>query len=266
MVSAISKGRLGNFSFVNMVAYCYSLQNGLDFHIQDRSLALHQWPLYFQHLKNPNWNPNLETVYVNDNQHHYRELEFKEEWRNKNIIIGTEDINTGYFQNYGYLDGYADQIRKAFGFNDEIKEGVIGCHLRYGDYRTLRLFHPPITPSYIYNAMKVFMHNGYDNFRIFSDEIDYAKEQVALAWKEDNEFMPYISFVEGQSELEDFSELISCEGNIVSNSSFSVLAALLSSNKEKEVVCPHEENYFGVENKKLSVATLYPKHWYRIKY
>ncbi len=269
MISFISKGRLANFAFVAMSAYCYSLKHGLEFHVQDKSLAPHLWPLYFQHLKNPIWNPNLETVYVNDNQHHYRELEFDESWRDKNIMIGTTDINSGYFQSHRYISGYEAQIRKTFLLEGEPKKGICSCHVRRGDYLQYSDKHPPITEEYLEDAMrKLIKKTGVKYFHIFSDDIKYCKDVFPTIFtKLYNDFgIIGGAFSDGNDEITDFREMLLCEHNIVANSSFSVLAAILNPNPDKVVICPHEDNYFGHNNRHLSVKDLYPPDWIRIKY
>lgn len=263
MVSAISKGRMGNFLWVNMVAYAYSLKHDLDFHIQDRSLA-EQWPLHFQHLKNTDWDESLETVYINDNQHNYTKLPFKEDWRNKNIIIGTEDISTGYFQSYLYIKDFIEEIKYHFDLEKKINTGTVGCHLRFGDYRDLKEYHPPVNVNYIYNAVSELIREGYSEFIIYSDEPDYAREQVEQALFGINNIE--ITFMVGFDPLEDFESFMNCESNIVSNSSFSVLSALLNGGVNQIVMCPHEDNFYGPKNKHLNPSTIMPPYWRRIKY
>lgn len=266
MVSFISKGRYGNFMFVACAAYAYSLKHGLDFHIQDKSLAEHLWPLYHQDLKNPNWNPNLETVYVNDNQHPYRELEFKEEWRDMNIVIGTTDINTGYFQSYRYLKRYEDSIRFAFGFeNIDLYRYTCSVHLRGQDYLKLAQHHPVITKDYLIQAINMIaLRYPVKEFKFFTDDLEYFLpiiKEIKCQYP-----LRYYSISIGGTELNDFKLMMGCHYNITSNSSFSVLAAMLNPTEDKIVVVPHEDNYFGELNKKLSVEDLYPPDFIRVKY
>ena len=265
MVSFISKGRYGNFMFVACAAYAYSLKHGLGFHIQDKSLAEHLWPLYHQDLKNPNWNPDLETVYVNDNQHPYRELEFKEEWRDKNIIIGTTDINTGYFQSYRYLKGYEDEIRIKFGLPVEYTNNKISCHIRRGDFLTYSDRHPVITKTYIESAVSV-LYKKEKLIAYYSDDIEWVKNNYPERYVDvyGNHFNIKSVFMEGESVEEDFKGIMKGEHIITSNSSFSVLAAILAPNTNKIVVCPR--NFFGEGNKHLDTSTLYPHGWIKMDY
>lgn len=267
MVSFISKGRYGNFLFVACAAYAYALKHGLGFHVQDKSLAPHQWKLYLQHLINPNWDSTLETVYVNDDKHTYTELPFKEEWRNKNIIIGTNDINTGYFQSYKYFEGYEEQIRQAFNFKPTLLKDFVSIHVRRGDYVNLNEHHPTVTLEYIseaiYKVRTVTKRRW--KFIVFSDDIEWCKANFIKGVYDEGLSSHEFFYSENKTEQEDFLAMMSCQHNIVANSSFSVLAALLNPFRHL-VVCPHENNYFGIKNKHLDVSTLYPDNWKRIKY
>lgn len=259
MVSCISKGRYGNFCFANMAAYVYSLKHGLDFHIQDTSIAPHLWPLYHQDLKNRNWNPELETVYVNDNQHSYRELEFKEEWRDKNIIIGTTGINTGYFQSYRYLKGYEDEIRIKFGLPVDFLHNTVGIHIRRTDFLQLADKHPVITKKYLNDAINFFLLRlGKTYFVIYTDDIDWVIKYIEERNDSDS-FMAISNTVE-----KDFKGMIECEHFITSNSSLSVLASILNPNPNKIIICP--KHFFGEGNKHLDTSTLYPHGWIKYEY
>lgn len=243
-----------------MAAYAYSLKHGLDFHIQDTSIAPHLWELHFQELKNPNWNPELETVYVNDNQHPHRELEFKEEWRNKNIIIGTTDINTGYFQSYRYLKGYEDEIRTKFGLPVEFIPNTVSVHIRRGDFISYSDKHPVVTEKYLDDAIGYFINKtNFNVLNIYSDDIDWCR---MYALKFGNTVT--VNFSENKTPEEDFKNIMTGEHIITSNSSFSVLAAILAPNPNKIVICPR--NFFGEGNKHLDTSTLYPHGWIKMNY
>lgn len=266
MVSCISKGRFANFSFVNMAAYIYSLRNGLEFHIQHGSLAPHLWPLYFQDLKNEDWNNYLESVEINDGKHTFTELEFNEEWRDKNIFIGTKDINTGYFQSYKYFYGAESAIRLKFGLGVDTNPHTCSIHVRGGDYLKLPLKHPVITKEYLVQSIRqVIGRTGCKWFFIYTDDVEFCVPLINEVIKEIGQGFNF-SLVLGGDELSDFKGMMSCANNITANSSYSVLAAILSPNPDRVVICPHEDNYFGIENKHLSVEYLYPPSFIQIKY
>lgn len=263
MVSCISKGRYGNFCFANMAAWVYSYQHQLDFHIQDRTLAPHMWPLYHQHLKHPNWDKSLPTVYINDDGHRYRELPFEYSWRTKNIIIGTTDIKTGYFQSYRYLQ-YCEHILVDQFIGGDVMHKGCAIHVRRGDYTELSHLHPVITEKYLDESIGYMVSRGVRAFKFFSDDIKWCKEFYVKEWVELRNKIDFY-FSEG-NEISDFKEMVHFEHQIVANSSFSVLAAILNPNPNKIIICPDEESYMGPQNKHLDVTDLYPANWIRIKY
>ncbi len=264
-VSFISKGRYANFHFIAAAAYVYSLKNNLEFHVPEKSLAPHLWPVYLQHLSNPNWNPQLDSITVNDGVHTHVNLPFHESWREDNIIIGTTSIETGYFQSYKYLDGYEPAIRKAFKLEAATIPYTCSIHFRGGDYYQYVDKHPPITASYLTKAVERMIGlTGCQWYFVYTDDIPHCTEVMAEVVKS----FPGIRFVLNLSgtEEDDFSNLMSHANAITANSSFSVLAAILNPNPDKVVICPDESNYFGPGNSHLSVEDLYPPSFIRIKY
>ena len=266
MVSFVAKGRMGNFMFIAAAAYMYSIRNHLHFHVPYESLAPHLWPVYLQHLQNENWNPDLERIYVNDDGHKYKPLPYKEEWKDKNIIIGTQSVETGYFQSYKYTENYLQTIRFMFGFQFKKQYGTVGIHVRRGDYLNYPDKHPVVTAQYILYSVNDLKKSGARiyKYKFFSDDIAWCKEFFLY---NPDVFKGYtVEFSEGKTEYEDMEELMNCQFLVISNSSFSVFSAMLNPHPEKKVYCPHEDNYFGIENKHLDVSTLYPASFLRIKY
>lgn len=266
MVSCITKGRFGNSCYIMAAAYVYAIKNGHEFHAPKESLAPRVWPVYLQHMNNPLWNSASESVYVNDGDHSFHALPYdKREWTVKNIILGTTSIESGYFPSYKYTIGYWPQIREAFGFKWQKKYGTVGIHIRRGDYVNLPSLHPLCPDGYFLGCVqRLKSTQRIYGFKFFSDDIEYAKN---LYRQNIDTFRGYgVQFSEGRSEVEDFVELMNCQFMITSNSSFSVLCATLNPHPEKVVYCPHEDNYFGPDNKHLSVVDLYPPSFIRVKY
>lgn len=265
MVSAFVKGRFGNNLFIQAAAFCFALKHGLEYHCPENTLAPHIWPNYFTHLSNPKWEPELIAIPVNDGGHRFKELEFKESWRNNNIMIGTKSVEDGYFQSHLYISGYEPAIRKAFKLEAVTMPYTCSIHYRGGDYHELKDKHPPITADYLRKAIETMIaRTGCQWYFVYTDDIPHCTEVMLEVVK----VFPGIRFVLNLSgdEEDDFSNLMSHANAITANSSFSVLAAILNPNHEKIVVCPHEDNYFGINNKHLSVDDLYPPNWIRIKY
>lgn len=266
-VSAYTKGRFGNYAYIVMAAYAYSLKHGLYFSAPKKSLAPHQWPVYFHHLQSPDFDESLLTVEVNDEKHTYTDLPFKEEWRDKNILIGTKDIKTGYFQSYKYFEEHEDKIRDAFGLNVLSIPNTCSIHFRGGDYFELKDHHPPITIEYLDKAVgQMIATTGCRYYFVYTDDLKNCLPVISALSSLYKEFDIKFYVRIGGNELQDFKDLMSHQYNITANSSFSVLAATLNPNPDKKVICPHEDNYMGVKNKHLDVSTLYPPSFIRVNY
>lgn len=266
MVSFYSKGRFANFHFIAAAAYVYSLKHGLEFHVPDKSNEPHLWPVYLQEFSHPNWNPSLLTVEVNDGRHSFVDLPFKEEWRDKNIIIGTRSVETGYFQSYKYMQGYEKEIVSLFQLFNTPTPNVCALHFRGGDYVAMPDRHPVITSGYIRKAIyTVLKETACDKFVVYTDDLNTCIPVIKEAIKGVENILDVVIKLTGD-EISNFKDIHASQYIITANSSYSVLAAILNTYKNSLVVCPHENNYFGPMNKHLDVSTLYPPEWIRIKY
>lgn len=169
-------------------------------------------------------------------------------------------ILDGYMQSYKYSQDYLPEIRKAFGFDNlDTKKGICSLHYRSGDYNFYPNKHPKINFCYIKQALMKMSDFGYEKFLVFSDDIAEIKE-ILSALSFDFEYS------ENKDAITDMKEMASCQSNIIANSTFSWWAAYLNNNPDKIVITPDESNWFGVNNKHLSVKDLLPESWIRIKY
>lgn len=273
MVSVYTKGRYGNSTWQQMVAWVYAQKHGLQYSAPKQTLAPHLWPSYHQHLVNTHWNDNLEIIEVNDGKHSYVELPFKEQWRNENIMIGTKSIETGYFQSWKYITPYIPQLKKAFNIQAKKNDSLVYIngpmiHVRRGDYLGISDKHPVVTEQYLLNAIEIVSkNNDYythrdTHFTFCSDDIEWCKEFVIKYFPDKTNLFFY---KEGENEESDFMDMVFCSYLITSNSTFSVLAGILNTNAKK-IICPHEDNYFGYQNKHLETKDIMPPFWTRIKY
>lgn len=169
----------------------------------------------------------------------------------------------GYFQSELYFKDYLPEIRKVFGF--EFYESKAECtfiHVRRGDYLKYPLLHPVVTVEYLTQAMNISADNGFTHFSCFSDDIAWVKENINT-----DKFPDYtFEYSRDNSEIMDLKLMVCCKNCIISNSTFSWWAAYLNNNPDKIVITPDESNWFGVNNKHLSVKDLLPESWIRIKY
>ena len=221
MVGFTPAGRMGNWLFEAATAIGYALKYNLDFTVPSQTNNPYHNPIYCLHLVNPYYDNSLEKIQLWEGRHNYEELPFKEEWRNKNIII------EGYRQTARYFDDYRSEILYLFDFPYEKKEGYVSCQIRRGDYVRLREKHPEVTVEWYEKAMSMFP--GY-KFKFFSDDIPYCKQK--FRHRNDCEFST------NSSEVEDLIEMSSCEHQICSPSTFAWWGAYLNKNESKKVIFP----------------------------
>lgn len=154
-----------------------------------------------------------------------------------------------YLQDPKYFEGYENDIRGWFG------EGIgfieqISIHIRRGDYVDNPFYVDLTTTDYYERAIGLFPDK---NFLVFTDDVDFAK-----GWVEQRPDRARFQVMEGNSEIEDFNIMASCEGNIIANSSFSWWAAYVNPNPSKKVTAPLEWYADKIER------TVCPPEWTRI--
>ncbi len=160
----------------------------------------------------------------------------------------------GYFQNEDYFNISSDIIREELKPNNDflkkiesipLNKNTISIHIRRTDYITSNGYHP--VQSLDYYKSSIEMIGDYDHIFVFSDDINWCKENL----KFDN-----MIFIEGNDEVEDIWLMSLCKNNIIANSSFSWWSAWLNKNENKKVIYP--KNWFGPQvNSLVSV----PKNW-----
>lgn len=160
----------------------------------------------------------------------------------------------GYFQSEKYFKPQEDKIRELFYIDDKIfdnSEITTSVHIRRGDYQKFSNFHRVLDLEYYHTAINRI---GGGNFLFFSDDIEWAKKTFVSK----NFF-----FSENSNELDDFYLMSKCKNNIIANSSFSWWAAYLNKNKNKTIISPKQENWFGVDGHK-DTQDIIPETWIQI--
>lgn len=277
MVSVNLVGRMANQMFQIACVLGYALRHGLEYHIPAHTLNDSVWKPIFTHLENHNWNHKLPSIQINEESHAYNEI-LPAAKRMSMIVMEHGDVTddilvdyniiiNGYRQSIKYFEDYLPEVRKAFGFDYTVSnEGTCAIHVRRGDYLNYPDKHPVVSESYLLKAINE--RCGYvEDFMFFSDDIEWCKFFVdkysALLYQKQ---MPYIGYSEVKTEKEDFQKMLTCESFIISNSTYSLMAAILSESPNKIVISPDESNWFGPSNSHLDVSDLIPKEFIRIKY
>ena len=169
----------------------------------------------------------------------------------KNLIL------QGYFQSEKYLD--REHILELYKIDDVTEEYIktkydpyflensISIHVRRGDYIG-RVRHPVQGMEYYNKAMKHFSDT---NFIVFSDDIEWCKENF-----KGDEF----TFIQ-EDDYIDLYLMSMCQHNIIANSSFSWWGSYLNQNKDKIVIAP--DNWFGTD-RRLKTENIYCKNWIKL--
>jgi hypothetical protein len=136
-------------------------------------------------------------------------------------------------------------------------KNVLGIHVRGGDFLNpaWKLHVGNLAPNYYLEALKELGDRGFefDEFWVFTNDFDYANELL----KEIDINFRFIDQRMIQNPAENFNLLRRCSGLIISNSSFSYMAAYLSI-KSRIVMVPTSFSKAG--NKIFGI----PKYWFEV--
>ena len=123
-------------------------------------------------------------------------------------------------------------------------------HIRRTDYVTSNGYHPVQSLDYYQNAIDLI--GDYDNLYIFSDDINWCKDNLKFK----NMIFRY-----GNSDIEDLFLMSMCANNIIANSTFSWWAAWLNERPDKRVISPSK--WLG-EQTNLNTNDIIPLDWIKI--
>ena len=224
-------GRLGNCQFQMAATIATALKNNDDYIFP-----------HFQYEHDLN-----EKKYSNNIKYNktFEELDFT-----YHGIPYQKNLNLhGYFQSYKYFQDFPiinDLVSPKYKFD---KINATSIHVRRTDYLTHKDCYTLLDHNYYNKAMEICNDNLY---YIFSDDINYCKS----IFKGNN-----FEFIYNDNPAIDQAMMLSCNNNIIANSSFSWWAAWLNKNQNKKVIAPI--NWFGPKLP-LSTKDLIPENWIKI--
>lgn len=140
------------------------------------------------------------------------------------------------------------------------KIALVSIHVRRGDYLKHPDHHPVLDIVDYYSAavrkIEDMLQGKYIYLLIFSDDIEWCAK-----W-----FSQYIAagraeIIEHQSPQDDMCLMSLCDHNIIANSSFSWWGSYLNENKNKIVIAPSKDKWFGKAYAHMSVDDLYLPEW-----
>jgi hypothetical protein len=211
----------------------------------------------------PNLNQNLE--YLNQDNYYNSNLKHAEEYKqilgkinqthpNSNnlkyihypfhyvdIPLNNEDYSIeGFFQSEKYFINAKSEIFELFQEPPMVQKIInekypyyssrtTSIHVRRGDYLKLPSYHP-IQPMSYYNEAMNILRNDTDYFLVFSDDIEWCKENLIG----DN-----IIYIDNEIDYIEIYLMSRCNNNIIANSSFSWWGAWLNKNENKKVIAPN---------------------------
>jgi hypothetical protein len=253
MVTFTPAGRLGNFMFECATAIAYALKHDLDFTVPLKTTNEKWSPIYLKHLQYFGYNEFLPTINLWENGHGYQDIEFKEEWRNSNIIV------EGYRQSEKYFKDYRTELLYLF---DIPYKQVDGCsiHARYGDYLTVKdntgkYKHVVVDEPYLKAAMKYITDNtGITKFKVFSDDIHLFQKRHGHLYD--------FEYSTNTDEWSDMVEMSWFHSQINSSSTFSWWSAWLNKNPDKVIITQKE--WFNGNWMDLNVSDIVPETWIKL--
>lgn len=238
MVTCKLYGGLGNKMFQIASTIGYGIKNNVPYKILEQN--------YFPNLSRLQKDDKIEYIYK-EQKHSYQDIPFKD-----NICL------YGYFQTEKYFNHCRQQIIDGFKLRPINNKGVTSIHVRRGDYiKEGSSRFPVIDNEYICNSINYLNNKGYNNFLVFSDDINWCKTNINSEIYNNSHF----KYSENKNEIEDLELMSGCENNIISNSTFSWWGGWLNNNPNKIVIAP--KKWFGQELN-LDSSDICPDNWIRI--
>jgi hypothetical protein len=162
----------------------------------------------------------------------------------------------GYWQSEKYFKKIGDIIRSELSPTIDFSKKVlhlpvtknnVSLHVRRTDYLTSNGYHPVQSLEYYKEALNLI--GEYDNLFIFSDDIEWCKEN--LTFKK-------MIFIENFEDVEDLWLMSLCTNHIIANSSFSWWGAWLNPRSNKRVIAP--KNWLS-SSSNINTLDIIPENW-----
>ena len=154
----------------------------------------------------------------------------------------------GYWQKYYFYNKISENFKFTFNKQyinssyNEIKQiqdddFSVSVHIRRGDFLSKEnsKIYKVCEPAYFTNAEIHLMRTHKSqriNLYVFSDDINWVKENI--------KFNSKCIYISSESDFLDFYLMSLCKKSIISNSTFSLWAAILNNSKDKTVIAPKD--------------------------
>ncbi len=260
-------GGLGNQLFMLFAGISKAIDENRDFRIHlDNNKRSFYFNSYLFFLKNKllDYNPGIISFY-NEPFHHY------------NPIPDNYDYIKGYFQSYKYFENNYLKLRKLFSIDEyqnkfKFNFNFIAIHFRLGDYLELKGVNVIIPISYYINSLiylKEKLGNDFYNFKfiIFGEKTNddiISKNIIEIKKIIDINFIKYYDIINNNDDFQEFIYMSNANHFIIANSTYSWFSAYLSNNKDKIIIRPSYNNWYGENLKHLNLKDFCPPNWIEI--
>lgn len=237
-----------NFCFPNMIDHINYL-NGETTHNKDLKHGME----YLQIFKNLDISNMIGRPEYVEYPFEYVEIPFKQQ----DVLVD------GYFQSEKYFNHNRESILEYLDFSfidkDYISEKydfinnvrTTSIHVRRGDYVNYPNHHPVQSIEYYQQSVEI-LNDETDLFVIFSDNIQWCKENLNLK---------NVVYIENEKDYIELYLMSLCDNNIISNSSFSWWGGWLNENPRKKVIGPLK--WFG-NAIQHNTGDILPENWIKI--
>jgi hypothetical protein len=170
----------------------------------------------------------------------------------------------GHWESYQYYEPIREILLKEFAIkypqddlNKRLSERIlsthsVGLHVRRGDKASepsARRIHGACSVEYYNKAIEYVMQRvAGTEIYVFSDDMAWARKNIKAGAP-----VYFVDHNDASKDYEDLRLMSQCRHNIIANSSFSVWAAWLNTNKEKIVIGPKS---FYTEDKQSKIEEL----------
>lgn len=244
MITCRTCGRLGNFLFQFSAVYGHARKHGYDWCMPAKSMQERIWPT--PKFKNIRYCGPQPGKLLQEKSPAYQEIPAED-----NLIL------EGYWQSERYFEHCKDEIANMLEF--ERKEtDYVAVHVRRGDYLQFPTQFPVLPAVYYDNAIYSLKEQGFNCFRVYSDDIKWCKMAFENHFKNIE-----ISYSTGKSAIDDMRDMYNASALIIANSSFSLYPALLRSDNPI-VIAPAEDRWFGPAAKHNNSPDRMPERFIKI--
>jgi hypothetical protein len=233
-------------SFPNLQSHLKFLNNETTFNPKIKHCF--EYNLFLKKLISDQPNGKIKTCYF---PFHYDQINISDD----TIIDGFFQSEKYFIKNRKEILEFIDlelvchaYVKNKYNF---IKEKTTSVHIRRGDYVNRPNHHPVQSLNYYLDSMDMLKNNT-DLFVVFSDDINWCKENIKLK---------NVIYIENEKDYIELYLMSICSNHIISNSSFSWWGAWLNKNPSKIVIGP--KIWFG-DAINHNTNDIIPENWIKI--